>query len=92
MTTTHPNGPNVRPEFQQLSFDPLHFEDQMGLDPAAARKEAQAARRAVAKSMTRDGWTVKSWTLTGQLRQYRSFGVPDGRVRPVYYLNASKEI
>jgi len=88
--TTHPNGPNVHPDFEQMSFDPLDFEDRMNLTPEQARREAQAVRRMVAKTRKQDGWEVKSWTLTGQLRKYRAFGVPDGRVRPVYYLNCSK--
>ena len=75
----------------QQSFDPLDFEDRMGMTPEQARKEAQTVRRMVAKTLKMDGHSVKLWTLTGQLRKYKSFGVEDGRVRPVYYINAVKE-
>jgi len=75
---------------EQIGFDPLDFEDQYGMDPAAARKEAQAARRVVAKAKEKEGYEVKIWTLTGQLRKYKEFGVPDGRVRSVYYLSTVK--
>lgn len=72
---------------EQMSFDPLVFEDNMGLSREEAVKEAIAARRAVIKKFRAEGHMVKPWTLTGQLRQYKSFGVPDGRVRNVYYIN-----
>jgi len=72
---------------EQLRFDPLEFEERMGLTPEQAKKEAQAARRAVAKAKRAEGLEVRSWTLEGQLRKYREFGVPCGRVRSVYYLN-----
>lgn len=75
---------------EQIRFDPLDFEDNMGLNPAAARKEAQAARRVIAAAKRKEGYECKSWTLTGQLRKYKSFGVEDGRVRPVYYLNITR--
>lgn len=73
----------------QFRVDPLDFEDEQGLTPEAARRQALSVRnmliRQIKKAQPR--LSVRGWTLTGQLRQYRSFGVPDGRVRPVYYIN-----
>lgn len=71
---------------EQISFDPLDFEERMGLTPEAARKEAQAARRAVIKAKEAEGHKCRAWTLTGQLRKYRAFGQPCGRTRNVYYI------
>jgi flagellar biosynthesis regulator FlaF len=71
---------------EQLRFDPLDFEERMALDPAAARKEALAARKSVSKSIEALGYGVKLWTLAGQLRKYRALGEPCGRVRSVYYI------
>lgn len=70
----------------QISFDPLKYED-AGMDAEAAVKQAKKDRNAKYKELINQGEFVKRWTLTGQLRQYVSFGVPDGRVRNVYYLS-----
>lgn len=72
---------------EQLRFDPLDFEERMGLTPEAARREALAARNVVIKAKQREGYRTKGWTMTGQLRKYKSFGVECGRIRNVYYLN-----
>lgn len=32
------------------------------------------------------------WTLTDQLKKYKSFGVEDGRVRNVYYVTISLKV
>ena len=72
---------------EQLSFDPLDFQDHFGLSAEPAAKQAQAVRREVAKLIRSKGFEVKSWTLTGQLRPYSGWNQPDGRVRSVYYLN-----
>lgn len=76
----------------QYSFDPLHFEDNAGLTREEAVKEALACRNMVIRHIrkTRPDLVAKGWTLTGQLRQYKSFGVPDGRVRSVYYITVRK--
>ena len=74
----------------QYSFDPLHFEEQQNLSPEEGRKAALAARKALKKEIEKDGrYTVSSWTLSNQLRKYRSFGVPCGRVRNVFYLTVT---
>lgn len=77
----------------QMRFDPLDFEDNMGITPQEARKEALAARAIIKRAIqvSRPDFEVRAWTLTGQLRKYKSFGVEDGRVRNVYYLTVSKK-
>lgn len=77
----------------QISFDPLHFEEQMGLSPTEATKEALTARGVLQRQINkyRPDLKAKAWTLTGQLRKYKSFGEPCGRVRNVYYLTISKK-
>lgn len=74
----------------QYSFDPLVFEEEQSLDREEARKAALAARGALRKAIERDHpgrYDIKCWTLTGQLRKYKSWGVPCGRVRNVFYMN-----
>lgn len=71
----------------QMSFDPLKYQD-AGLDEKAARLAAMRARNLKAKEMRAEGARVHCWTLTGQLRQYAGLGVPDGRVRNVFYISA----
>lgn len=73
----------------QLRFDPLDWQDQ-GEVPEQAAKSAKAARDTVTRAILKDWpgrYQVKGWRLTGQLRPYKCFGVPDGRVRTVYYLD-----
>ena len=75
---------------RQYSFDPLMFEEEQKLSREEARKAALAARAALRKAIERDHpdrYDIKCWTLTGQLRKYKCWGVPCGRVRNVYYLN-----
>lgn len=69
----------------QASFDPLTWVDQ-GHDHATAAKLAQKARREYVKVMKSGGHDCRMWTLTGQLRKYKSFGVECGQVRNVYYV------
>lgn len=71
----------------QMSFDPLDFEDQ-GLTREEAVTAAKAARQVIVSRIRkeRSDLTAKCWVLTGQLRKYKSFGVPDGRYRNVYYI------
>jgi hypothetical protein len=70
---------------EQIRFDPLDWQDN-GYEAAQAAKQALIRRNMWARALTRQGYIVKGWTLTGQLRQYKSFGVDDGRVRNVYYI------
>lgn len=75
---------------RQYSFDPLVFEEEQKLSREEARKAALAARAALRKAIERDHpgrYDIKAWTLTGQLRKWKCWGVPCGRVRNVYYLN-----
>lgn len=71
----------------QYSFDPLVYVDEQGLDYQTAAKAAQRDRDAKMRELRKSGANCKGWTLTGQLRKYRSFGVECGRVRNVYYLS-----
>jgi hypothetical protein len=76
----------------QLRFDPLDFEDQ-GVSREEARKQALAARTMVVNRIKKDWpdkYNVCCWTLSGQLRKYKAFGVPDGRSRSVYYVNITE--
>jgi hypothetical protein len=75
---------------RQYSFDPLMFEEEQKLTREEARKAALAARAALRKAIERDHpgrYNIKCWTLTGQLRKYKCWGVPCGRVRNVFYMN-----
>lgn len=69
----------------QYSFDPLTHYD-AGADFAASKAKARAERDARLREMRKEGLNAKGWTLTGQLRKYRSFGNECGMVRPVYYI------
>lgn len=73
----------------QFRWDPLEY-----LDSGEATDATQAAKMALS---ARNKWVrahrkahpdqlVSVWTLPDQLRQYRSMGNPDGRVRNVYYV------
>jgi hypothetical protein len=75
----------------QVRFDPLDWEDRQNCNAEQARKEALAARAIAVKEAKKQGFKTKCWTLTNQLRQYKSMGQSDGRVRSVYYLNLSKD-
>lgn len=72
----------------QYRWDPL---DYLGdsTTPEQAAKLALSARTRVMNMIRKERGDLgsKGWTLTGQVRKYASFGVEDGRVRNVYYLN-----
>ena len=72
----------------QISFDPLKLID---ADPAltfeVASKQALKARNAELKALRSQGIKAFGWTLPGQIRKYSSFGVEDGSIRNVYYIN-----
>jgi hypothetical protein len=72
----------------QYRWDLLEYEDQ-GMSEKEARIQALTDRNRLMKIVrkSRPDLDCRGCTLTGQLRQYRSFGCPDGRVRNVYYLN-----
>ena len=63
----------------QISFDPLDFNED--------RKAALRARKERADLERKAGHRVFAWTLPNQLKQYAGLGIPDGRIRNVYYLN-----
>ena len=72
-----------------LSFDPLDYIEQFSGCPTShqmAHDVAKRERNAKLRELRAKGYMVKGWTLTGQLRPYASFGVPDGRVRNVYMI------
>jgi hypothetical protein len=74
---------------RQYSFDPLTYLDEPSYrihTTSDAKARARRERDAKMRDLRRSGINCKGWTLTGQLRKYSSFGVEDGRVRPVYYL------
>lgn len=48
---------------------------------------AKAARDARYRELKAQGKNCKRWVLKNQLKQYESFGVPDGRMCDVYMLN-----
>jgi hypothetical protein len=71
----------------QTAFDPLDVQDQdPSLDLAAASKLALMQRNAVLRTYHLQGVKATGFSLRGQLRPYASFGVPDGRIRTVYYV------
>lgn len=74
----------------QYSFDPLTHYD-AGVDFAAAKAKAKAERDQKLREMRKSGINAKGWTLTGQLRKWKSFGNGCGMVRPVYYITAYPE-
>lgn len=74
---------------QELRFDPLEYLDlpaNAGMTFEEATKRARADRDICLRHWRKEGKDVKGWSLPGQLRKYRAFGVPDGRTRTVYYL------
>jgi len=70
----------------QLSFDPLDFMDAQDISQDDAQKQALRARNIELKRRRANGEKATGFALRGQLRPYVSFGVPDGRVRTVYYV------
>lgn len=65
----------------QISFDPLDFN---------SAEEAKLARDMRYRELKKQGKNVTRFVLRNQLRQYVSFGVEDGRVRDVYYIQINK--
>lgn len=63
----------------QLSYDPLDY--------AGGAKEAKRERDAKWQELKNQGKDVQRWVLRNQLQKYASFGVEDGRVRDVYFIN-----
>lgn len=82
---------DVNPEVRlggDTRFDPLDYQDFFKVSATDAATMARKARDRLLRE-ARAKWPqarFKGWTLTGQLRQYRSFGAPDGRIRSVYYI------
>lgn len=76
----------------QYRFDPLDFEDTNRVPRETAVKQALAARAVFVKEAKKQGFDTKMWTLTGQLKEYKSFGVKDGRWRNVYYVTITKKV
>lgn len=68
---------------KQISFDPLDF----GGDDELSHKAAMKARNAKLREVRSEGQQARGWTLTNQCRPWASFGVPDGRVRNIYYIS-----
>lgn len=70
-------------------FDPLDWADK-GHSLEVAHEEAKAARSSMARQIRADypgKFKLRMTSLPGQLKQYKSFGVSDGRTRTVYYLH-----
>lgn len=53
----------------------------------ATDAEAKAARDARYRQLKAEGKKCRRWVLRGQIKQYESFGVPDGRICDVYKIN-----
>lgn len=76
----------------QRSYDPLDF-----LDAGVAKTLPEATqmalkRRNEALRHFRKSYPCEDFSgfaLRGQLRPYKSFGVPDGSVRTVYYIQSN---
>lgn len=83
----------------QFRWDPLDYEDEFKYadgsapDFATAIAMAKSDRTEYVKRFknTYPQFEVRMWSLSGQLRQYKSFGVPDGRVRTVYYVTIRRK-
>lgn len=74
----------------QYRFDPLDYEDEQSMERKAAAAKALSDRNAWMREIKRcypdKNLAMNGTSLRGQLRPYKSFGVPDGRVRTVYYI------
>ena len=73
----------------QISFDPLTYLDNgAASDMTNAKGIARKARDAAYKAhiSAHGAGSAYRFALAGQLRKYESLGVPDGRVRTVYYV------
>ena len=71
----------------QVSYDPLDYADKHGVTVAEGAVMAKRDRDADLRARRKRGENVQGWRLTGQLRKWAGLGVPDGRVRTVYYIN-----
>ena len=73
---------------QQVHFDPLQY---MDLDPALTLAQATAQARkdrdiCLRVARQKGAKECKGWSIRGQLRKYRAWGVPCGHTRTVYYI------
>jgi hypothetical protein len=75
---------------QEMRFDPLEYLDlpaNAGMTfeqaTAQARKDRDLCLRVARQKGAKE---CRGWSLRGQLRKYRGFGIPDGRTRTVYYI------
>ena len=73
---------------QEVRFDPLQY---MDLDPALTLAQATAQARkdrdiCLRVARQKGAKECKGWSLRGQLRKYRAWGVPCGHTRTVYYI------
>lgn len=79
--------------FNQLSFGALwDFAEDIKagtLTIAEAGERCKALAASKAKELKTAGWTVRRWTLRGQVREYWSFGNPCGLACTCYMINAS---
>lgn len=70
---------------KQLSFSRL-WPDHAGRR-YATDAEAKAARDMCYRIVRKEGCEARRWVLKNQLKQYESFGVPDGRSCDVFMLD-----
>lgn len=73
---------------QEVRFDPLQY---MDLDPALTLAQATAQARkdrdiCLRVARQKGAKECRGWSLRGQLRKYRAFGIPCGHTRTVYYI------
>jgi hypothetical protein len=73
---------------QEVRFDPLQY---MDLDPALTLAQATAQARkdrdiCLRVARQKGAKECKGWSIRGQLRKYRAWGVPCGHTRTVYYI------
>ena len=61
----------------QISFDPLEY---------PTRESAMQARNARLRAERAAGRKATGFTLRNQLRPYAGVGIPDGRIRDVFYV------
>jgi hypothetical protein len=75
---------------QEIRFDPLEYLDlpanagwTLAQATAQARKDRDICLRVARQKGTKE---CKGWSIRGQLRKYRAWGVPCGHTRTVYYI------
>jgi hypothetical protein len=59
-------------------------------DGYPSNEAAKDARDAAYKLLKKAGITANRWVLKNQLREWASFGIPDGRMCDVYMLNVRR--